>query len=73
LLHGNADTDVPYERSVDMASALQRQGVTHELITIDGGPHGFDGKVKLKNWPAMNDTPESKALLRAVEWFKKYV
>lgn len=42
LLHGNADTDVPYEQSVHMASRLVAAGVEHEMITIAGGPHGFD-------------------------------
>lgn len=43
LLHGDQDTDVPYARSVDMAAALARAGVQHELVTIPGGGHGFDG------------------------------
>jgi len=42
LLHGEADTDVPYEQSVLMARELARAGVEHELITIPGGGHGFD-------------------------------
>jgi acetyl esterase/lipase len=42
LLHGDADTDVPYEQSVMMAEELARAGVEHELVTIPGGPHGFD-------------------------------
>ena len=73
LLHGNADTDVPYERSVDMAKRLADAGVEHELITIDGGPHGFDGRVKLKDWPAAKDTPTGRALVRIVDWFVQRV
>ena len=46
LLHGNADTDVPYHESVEMAAALQRAGVEHEFITVEGGGHGFDNKIK---------------------------
>jgi acetyl esterase/lipase len=42
LLHGDADTDVPYAQSVQMAAALARAGVAHELITIPGGGHGFE-------------------------------
>jgi acetyl esterase/lipase len=42
LLHGDRDTDVPYEQSVLMASALHAVGVPHELITIASGGHGFD-------------------------------
>jgi dipeptidyl aminopeptidase/acylaminoacyl peptidase len=42
LLHGDQDTDVPYQQSVLMAEALSRQGIENELITIRDGPHGFD-------------------------------
>lgn len=43
LLHGDQDTDVPYEQSVLMAEALERSGVEHEFITVVNGGHGFDG------------------------------
>jgi acetyl esterase/lipase len=43
LLHGDQDTDVPYQQSVMMAEALAQAGVEHELITIPNGGHGFDG------------------------------
>jgi acetyl esterase/lipase len=43
LLHGDRDTDVPYEQSVMMAARLREIGVEHEFITIPGGGHGFDG------------------------------
>ena len=42
LLHGDCDTDVPYEQSTLMAAALARAGVEHDLITIADGGHGFD-------------------------------
>lgn len=42
LLHGDKDTDVPYQQSVLMAQKLSAAGVKHELITIPEGPHGFD-------------------------------
>jgi acetyl esterase/lipase len=42
LLHGDADTDVPYRQSTDMAVALSLAGIEHELITIPDGGHGFD-------------------------------
>jgi len=41
LAHGTADTDVPYAQSVQMAGALQKAGVEHELITLEGAGHGF--------------------------------
>src|SRR5262249_16244546 len=40
LLHGDRDTDVPYQQSVDMAAKLKETGVEHELITMPGGGHG---------------------------------
>jgi acetyl esterase/lipase len=42
LLHGEADTDVPYQQSAIMAEELSRQGIENELVTIRDGPHGFD-------------------------------
>ncbi|NIP23449.1 MAG: alpha/beta hydrolase [Phycisphaerae bacterium] len=42
LLHGNRDTDVPYQQSVLMAEALARNHVEHALITMEGQDHGFD-------------------------------
>ena len=43
LIHGTADTDVPYEQSLLMAEQFKRQGVLHELVTIEGGEHGLHG------------------------------
>lgn len=42
LLHGTADTDVPYNLSVRMAEVLAQDNVEHELIAIPDGPHVFD-------------------------------
>lgn len=42
LLHGDADTDVPYEQSVQMQAALAREGVEARRHTVLGGPHAFD-------------------------------
>ncbi|MNI55423.1 Prolyl oligopeptidase family protein [compost metagenome] len=42
LLHGDRDTDVPYEQSLQMYDKLRHLGVECELITIDGGDHVFD-------------------------------
>jgi acetyl esterase/lipase len=43
LLHGDKDTDVPYEQSVLMSREFERNGIEHELITMPGRGHGFDG------------------------------
>jgi len=45
LLHGDNDTDVPFEQSVLMARELQRHGVKHEFIVMTGRGHGFDMKM----------------------------
>ncbi len=42
LLHGDNDTDVPYEQSLLMAEQLARADIEHELVTIPNGGHGFD-------------------------------
>jgi acetyl esterase/lipase len=43
LVHGDQDTDVPYELSAAMAKELARQKVSHELITVKGAGHGLSG------------------------------
>jgi acetyl esterase/lipase len=43
LIHGTADTDVPYEQSRLMEAELAKHHVEHKLITIPGGEHGFGG------------------------------
>ncbi len=42
LLHGDKDTDVPFQQSADMAAELERAGVVHEFVPIPNGEHGFD-------------------------------
>ncbi|MBI2824496.1 MAG: alpha/beta hydrolase [Planctomycetia bacterium] len=43
MVHGTADTDVPYQESADMAKALETRGVWHELVSVEGGGHGLGG------------------------------
>ncbi len=43
MLHGTADADVPYEKSVEMAAELKRLGTTYELITVENGRHSLWG------------------------------
>jgi len=43
MIHGTADTDVPFAESANMAFELQRQGVQHELLTVPDGGHGLGG------------------------------
>jgi acetyl esterase/lipase len=41
LVHGTADTDVPYEQSKIMAGRLAQAGVEHQLVTVPDGDHGL--------------------------------
>jgi acetyl esterase/lipase len=43
LLHGTADTDVPYELSAAMDRELELRKVKHELVTLPGSGHGLSG------------------------------
>lgn len=68
LLHGNADTDVPYAQSVHMEKRLAKANIEHDFITIPNGPHGFDHD------PASASSPEvSDALDRAVAFLSQHV
>ena len=46
LVHGEEDTNVPSEQSVQLAEELARQGVSHKLMVIPKGVHGFEVKMK---------------------------
>ena len=65
LLHGDADTDVPFAQSEDMAREFERRGVEHEFIRIPGGPHGFDAK--------MEDPTVAEAFERALAFLKTHL
>ncbi len=43
MIHGTADTDVPYDQSEMMAGEFQRHNVRHDLIRIENGEHGLAG------------------------------
>ncbi|MEI6779402.1 MAG: alpha/beta hydrolase [Verrucomicrobiota bacterium] len=42
LLHGDRDSDVPYQKSVDMFNALRANQVECNLITVTNADHCFD-------------------------------
>ena len=44
LLHGNRDTDVPYEQSLQMANVFSDNNVEHEFLTMRNLGHGFDNQ-----------------------------
>jgi acetyl esterase/lipase len=41
LVHGTADTDVPYEQSKQMIERLREARVHSQLVTVPGGGHGL--------------------------------
>ncbi len=48
LIHGTADTDVPYEQSVLMADEFKKHQVPYELIAVPDAEHGLaDGDPKV--------------------------
>ncbi len=50
ILHGTADTTVDIQQSKDMATALAKAKVDHELIIVAGAPHTFDLHPKGSGW-----------------------
>jgi acetyl esterase/lipase len=65
LLHGDKDTDVPFEQSEEMARELKRQGVECEFIRIANGPHGFDSN--------LDDPQVSEAFDRILDFLKVHL
>ena len=66
LLHGEKDTDVPFEQSVLMAEELKRHGVDYEFITNRDWEHGFDDA-------GMEDATVQKAFHRILAFLDKHV
>ncbi len=64
LLHGDTDTDVPYDQSVIMAEELARFQIDHELITVINGEHGFD--------KAGMEEPQVKSAFKRILEFLNY-
>jgi acetyl esterase/lipase len=65
LLHGNQDTDVPFEQSVRMAEELRGKGVPCELITLADRGHAFD------SGDGMGDPPVANAFERVIRFIKE--
>jgi acetyl esterase/lipase len=49
VLHGTADKTVDVEQSRQFAAALDKAGVEHQLVIIDGAPHTFDLQPKQRD------------------------
>lgn len=64
FLHGDHDTDVPYNKSVNMSTALTQEGIHNELITIKNGPHRFD--VNIEDKQVRQATAQVKSFVRKI-------
>lgn len=61
LVHGTADELVPLSHSERILAAFQKEGVTAELLVLEGAGHGFRGE------------DEVKATAALVEWFAQHL
>ena len=72
LLHGDADTEVPFQQAVAMEAALRAVNVPTKLVRLPGGGHGatfvIDGRPNGKPHPALPD-----ALDEMVRWLNQYL
>ncbi|HUZ45246.1 MAG TPA: alpha/beta hydrolase [Terriglobia bacterium] len=66
LLHGDKDTDVPFEQSVGMYDELKRHHIECEFIPVAGGGHGFDSR-------KMNDPEISADFDRVIAFLKRHL
>ena len=64
LVHGTADTDVPYALSEMMAAKFAEVGVEHKFVTVPGGSHGIG------NIPSGE---QERIHLDAVEFLQKHI
>jgi acetyl esterase/lipase len=67
LIHGDQDTDVPCEQSLEMAKVLEQHHVTHQTLILKGKGHAFDGAQD-----AQADPLVSRALENVVEFLKQH-
>ena len=61
IVHGTADTKVPYADSVSAQKRLTEVGVPCELITVTNAPHGMG------EWDAFDQSYKTKM----IEWLEK--
>jgi alpha-L-fucosidase 2 len=60
LLHGTADTVVPYEQSVEMCRKVKAAGGSCELYMVRGGGHG------LRGWERSRDQAQYRSYM--IDW-----
>ena len=61
LIHGTADTDVPYEESAKMAEKLSQFRVEHKFLRVPAGGHGLSG---------VDPTIQARVFEQAVDFLK---
>ena len=62
LIHGDADDLVNISNSHSLQAELQEKGVTHDLLVIEGGVHGFRDPER-----------RARATTAMVAWFKEHL
>jgi len=65
FLHGDKDTDVPYEQSIMMYESLRKIGIQTDLVTINGADHVFDQNI--------NDPQVKSAFRRITDFLNKHL
>lgn len=76
LVHGDADTVVPYERSVEMHATLEGAGVEAALIRVPGGGHGprYESVVVVDGERVRREPDNPPDYIGAmIEWFDKHL
>ena len=68
LLHGDADTEVPFEQALAMEAALRAVNVPTKLIRVSGGGHGANFPIDGKPHPALPN-----ALDEMVRWLNQHL
>jgi acetyl esterase/lipase len=69
LIHGTADTVVPYEQSDVLARALTNAGVSARLVPVEGAEHIFNGyddidgvvRLSVDYWPGRSKEADDPA------------
>ena len=67
LLHGDKDTDVPFEQSVMMAAELERHAVEYEFIRMENMGHGFES-----SGDGMKNVKVADAFKRVLDFMDKH-
>jgi acetyl esterase/lipase len=73
LIHGTDDTDVPYQQSADMASAIQAKGRAVELMPIPGGAHAFDEAITASDLARDAPSPAAQSFQRILRFLGKWL